>query len=431
MLGLVFCLAYVAIFQFIHRKTDDYAVNEARKQALNALLVHRAIHAYVTNTQRPEIYRLKDEEKLYRNYFAPQTMSFTYISRSIKDLLNEQREQHGMEPIYFKLASENPRNPINQADAFESALLRRMNREGLGEYQEVVRVQGQDVLYLAVPIERSTPGCMKCHGDPKDAPRELVAMYGDKAGFFENPDDIRALISIRVPLAGVLADADQMAKVINLVILAVLAAIYALIALFSLRLDAQQQKIVKQNIQLSRLSITDNLTKALNRRGTLGRLQELASLAERHGYHFAIMMLDLDHFKRVNDQYGHATGDQVLKGFTAILRAQIRASDILGRWGGEEFLLVSPHLDQDNAELFAEKLRQAVENALFLNDISLTTSIGVAGFKPGESVTHLIERADQALYSAKEAGRNRVVGAEDPGRSHPLSPATAENPGQG
>lgn len=413
-LGIVFCLAFAGMVMLIHRKADDYAVHEAKKQALNALLVHRAIHAYVTKTQRPEIYRLKDEQKLYRDYFAPQTMSFTYISRNIKDLLNEQRQQHSMEPIYFKLASENPRNPINQADDIETTLLRRMNQENLAEYQEVVQVQGQEVLYLAVPIERSTPGCMKCHGNPKDAPQELVAMYGDKAGFFENPDDIRALISIRVPLAGVLASADQMADVIVLVTLGVLSSIYALITFFSLRLDAQQQQIVQQNIELSQLSVTDNLTGTLNRLGALGRLQELASLAARHGYPFTIMMMDLDHFKNVNDQHGHAAGDEVLKGFTEIVRAHIRSSDLLCRWGGEEFLLVCPHLDQDNADRLAEKLRQAVEKASFLADIRLTTSIGIAEFKPGESVTRLIERADQALYSAKEAGRNRVANAANP-----------------
>ncbi|MGB4335653.1 MAG: diguanylate cyclase [Chromatiaceae bacterium] len=413
-LGMVFIVAFASLVQLIHRKADDYAVNEAKKQALNALLVHRAIHAYVTKTQRPEIYRLKDEQKLYRDYFAPQTMSFTYISRSIKDLLNDQRQQHGMEPIYFKLASENPRNPINQADVFETALLRRMNRENLTEYQDVVQVQGQEVLYLAVPIERSTPGCMKCHGNPKDAPQELIALYGDKAGFFENPDDIRALISIRVPLAGVFASADQMANVIILVTLAVLTGIYVLIAVFSLRLDAQQQRIVGQNIELSRLSVTDNLTGTLNRLGAIGRLQELASLATRHGHTFALMMLDLDHFKIINDQYGHATGDEVLKGFTETVRAHIRTSDFLCRWGGEEFLLVCPHLDLDNADRLAEKLRQAVESVSFLADIRLTTSIGIAGFKPDESVTRLIERADQALYSAKEAGRNRIASAADP-----------------
>ncbi len=413
-LGMVFIVAFAGLVQLIHRKADDYAVNEAKKQALNALLVHRAIHAYVTKTQRPEIYRLKDEQKLYRDYFAPQTMSFTYISGSIKDLLNDQRQQHGMEPIYFKLASENPRNPINQADVFETALLRRMNRENLTEYQEVVQVQGQEVLYLAVPIERSTPGCMKCHGDPKDAPQELIAMYGDKAGFFENPDDIRALISIRVPLAGVLASADQMANFIILVTLAVLSGIYALIAVFSLRLEAQQQQIVRQNIELSRLSVTDSLTGTLNRLGAMDRLGELASLAARHRYPFAIMMFDLDHFKNVNDQYGHAAGDEVLKVFTDIVRTHIRTSDLLCRWGGEEFLLVCPHLDQDNVHNLAEKLRQAVEKASFLADIPLTTSIGIAEFKPGESVMRLIERADQALYSAKEAGRNRVASAADP-----------------
>ncbi|MDD4881548.1 MAG: DUF3365 domain-containing protein, partial [Gallionellaceae bacterium] len=254
-LFVLFSLVFAGMTALFHQKSDEYAVGEARKQALNALLVHRAIHAYVTQIQRPEIYRLKEEKRLYPEYFSPLVMSFTYISRSIKDQLNAQREKHGMEPIYFKLASTNPRNPINIADAVEAGLLERMNRDGLQEYQDVAEINGKKYLYLAVPIERSSPGCMKCHGDPVDAPRELIAMYGDKAGFHDNPNAIRALISIRAPLSGVLADADRMANLLTLVAFLGLSGIYTLIAFFVFRIDAQQRRIMSQNVELSHLSV--------------------------------------------------------------------------------------------------------------------------------------------------------------------------------
>lgn len=405
---VTFGVAFLALVVVFHHKSEEYAVGEAQKEALNALLVHRAIHAYVTKIQRPEIYRLKDSGRLYKEYFSPQVMSFTYISRSIKDQLNLQREQHGMEPIYFKLASLNPRNPINQADALEAALLRRMNRDGLREYQDVVELSGRKYLYLAVPIERSTPGCMKCHGEPEQAPAELVAMYGDRAGFHESAQDIRALISIRAPLDGVLARADRMANLLTLVTFLVLAGIYAMIAFFSYRLASQQDRIVQQNVELARLSVTDALTGIGNRLGLLGRLQELASSARRFQHAMSVLMLDLDHFKAVNDRHGHPVGDAVLKGFAAVLRDNVRGSDIVGRWGGEEFLVIAPHVGLDSAAQLAEKLRLAVAQVPFAAGVRVTASIGVAEFVPGEEVDELITRVDEALYAAKRAGRNRV-----------------------
>ena len=284
-----------------------------------------------------------------------------------------------------------------------------MNREEIEEYQNVVELDGQKFLYLAVPVDRSNPGCMKCHGDPKDAPRELVAMYGDKAGFHENPSAIRALISIRAPLSGVLAAADRMANLLTAVTFLVLSGIYALIAFFTLRLDAQQRRILQQNEVLAHLSVTDALTGAVNRLGLMGRLAETVSRSQRFGHPMAVLLLDLDHFKDVNDQHGHPVGDEVLKRFVEIVRQNIRTSDILGRWGGEEFLVVSPHLGRDNAVKLAEKLRQAVEQACFDAGIRLTASIGVAELRPGEPVDALVERADRALYQAKDGGRNRVV----------------------
>jgi len=406
---LLFILVFAGMSTLFHRKSEEYALGEAKKQALNALLVHRAIHAYVTQIQRPEIYRLKEEKKLYPEYFSPMVMSFTFISRSVKDQLNLQREKQGLEPIYFKLASLNPRNPINSADALESALLKRMNRDGLEEYQERVDIEGKPFLYLAVPIERSNAGCMKCHGDPKNAPAELVAMYGNVAGFHESANTIRAMISIRAPLSGVLANAHRMANILTLVTLLVLSGIYVLIVVFSMRLEAQQQRIKAQNIELSRLSITDALTGTLNRLGIQARMDELISAAQRFHHPLSVLLLDLDHFKNINDHYGHPVGDEVLTQFADVLCANVRGSDVVSRWGGEEFLIITPHLAQEKALQLAEKLRRAVAQTRFTHDIQITTSIGIAQYSPGTPVGELIERADRALYQAKENGRNRVV----------------------
>jgi two-component system cell cycle response regulator len=410
----LFSLAFIGLVTLFHNRADEYAVGEARNQALNALLVHRATHAYVTTIQRPEIYRLQGEDKLYAGYFSPKVMSFTFISRSIKDLLNKEREKHGLDPIYFKLASENPRNPVNKADASEVDLLRRMNANTLNEYENVVDLAGQKWLYLAVPIDRSTPGCMKCHGDPASAPAELVAMYGDKAGFHESPNAIRALISIRVPLRSITKAGDQMAQTLTLVTFVVLSGIYLVLAFLIRRVDTQQRHILQQNVDLERLSMTDMLTGVLNRYGLQKRNSEVMNRATRFGHPVALLMLDLDRFKQINDHYGHPVGDQVLKRFAEIIQANLRGSDIFGRWGGEEFLVIAPHLNLNDAEKMAEKLRYAIEAAEFDSGVHLTTSIGVSEYSPGEPVSELIKRADHALYAAKEAGRNRVVGETSP-----------------
>ena len=404
----LFLLAFIGLVVLFHDKAKEYAVGEARKQALNVLLVHRATHAYVTKIQRPEIYRLQAEGKLYQGYFSPKVMSFTFISRSIKDLLNAEREKHGLEPIYFKLASENPRNPVNQADAAEVALLRQMDSAALSEYEKVVEANGQQWLYLAVPIERSGPGCMKCHGDPADAPAELIAMYGDKAGFHESPKSIRALVSIRVPLRGIVKAGNQMANTLTLVTFLVLSGIYLLLAILIQHIAAQQQRILQQNDALERLSMTDLLTGVLNRFGLQQRSSEVMKRADRFKHPLALLMLDLDHFKQINDHYGHPVGDAVLKCFANTVQSHLRGSDIFGRWGGEEFLVISPHLNRNDAVTMAEKLRLAIEDTVFEGGIRLTTSIGISEYRLGESASALIERADHALYRAKETGRNRV-----------------------
>lgn len=405
----IFTVALVGLVVMFHTKTDEYAVKEAKQQALNVLLVHRATHAYVANTQRPEVYRLKSEGRLYQDYFSPKLMSFTYISRSIKDLLNEERAKYGLEPIYFKLASENPRNPINKADALEVDLLKLMNEKGIRQVEKVVTINGKKWLYLAVPIDPTNASCMKCHGDPKDAPAELVAHYGDKAGFFENPRAIRALISIRVPLDGVIRAANRVTNSLSAGTFLALSALYGLIAFFIWRIDSQEQRILRQNDDLAYLSVTDSLTGVLNRSGLSKRLEEQIGLAGRFRQPFSLLMLDLDHFKAVNDRHGHQTGDVVLKQFVDIIRDNLRVTDFMGRWGGEEFLVIAPHINAANAEKLAGKLCATIADSAFDQDIRMTVSIGVAEYRAGESEHDLIERADAALYQAKEGGRNRVV----------------------
>lgn len=167
------------------------------------------------------------------------------------------------------------------------------------------------------------------------------------------------------------------------------------------------------------LATTDPLTGLPNRRAMTERLQAALATAHRHGDPVSVALIDIDHFKRINDEFGHAAGDRVLQQVGPLLAAQLRASDHLGRWGGEEFLLVCSHTPLDAALDLAERLRSNVEAFGFGHGETVTVSIGVANYQLADDAEGLLARADAALYRAKESGRNRV----EPRRNPPLAAA--------
>jgi diguanylate cyclase (GGDEF)-like protein len=165
------------------------------------------------------------------------------------------------------------------------------------------------------------------------------------------------------------------------------------------------------------MAITDELTGLRNRRNLFQRLAEEADRSLRYAHTTCLILLDLDHFKKINDDHGHPAGDAVLRAVGDTLRQYCRHSDIAARYGGEEFALLLPETRPAEAAAVAEKLRAAIqartitlENGV---ELHVTASFGVACYQQGkEGVTHLIEQADQALYRAKDKGRNRVERAE-------------------
>ena len=171
-------------------------------------------------------------------------------------------------------------------------------------------------------------------------------------------------------------------------------------------------KLKRQERELVRLAWTDGLTGALNRH----RFMELATgeidRANRHGNPASLLLLDADHFKQINDRDGHAAGDEVLRGMVGRWTRILRAHDLVGRIGGEEFCILLPQVGAEGAAKAAEKLRAAIAELPFAFEGQLlraTVSIGVATLSPGAQLPELIRSADKALYQAKEAGRNRVT----------------------
>jgi diguanylate cyclase (GGDEF)-like protein len=155
-------------------------------------------------------------------------------------------------------------------------------------------------------------------------------------------------------------------------------------------------------------ALTDELTKLPNRRALAQRFLQETQRARRHHAGLSFLMVDIDHFKQVNDGHGHLNGDAVLAELAAILSNGLRESDICARYGGEEFALILPETTESGARVLAERLRAKVASATFPGGLKVTISVGIAASDDPALFTQLIDRADQALYQAKQGGRNQV-----------------------
>jgi diguanylate cyclase (GGDEF)-like protein len=165
--------------------------------------------------------------------------------------------------------------------------------------------------------------------------------------------------------------------------------------------------------QLEEKIKVDALTGAFNRAGVDESLRDGLAEWRRENKPMSLVVMDIDHFKMINDQYGHAVGDYVLSEVTQIVKSHIRGNDLFARWGGEEFLLVCRNTKIDQARVAAEKIRLLIADYTFEHDIKVTSSFGVATLRAHESLQELFQAADKALYRAKHAGRNKVVSEDD------------------
>ena len=175
--------------------------------------------------------------------------------------------------------------------------------------------------------------------------------------------------------------------------------------------DRYQRELHETSKVYAEAALRDPLTGIGNRRYLMERLKEETVRAERLGTAYALLMIDADMFKGINDRYGHEAGDKALCAIAEALRGVLREYDVCGRWGGEEFLAVLPDTSQDLALEAAERVRKAVESlvvTLHEDRLPLSVSVGVSSYGAGESFEETLRRADDALYLAKDRGRNRV-----------------------
>lgn len=181
--------------------------------------------------------------------------------------------------------------------------------------------------------------------------------------------------------------------------------------------DGYQRELKDLNEALKRSSHTDYLTGLANRRDMMDRLKAELSRAKRGRLPLTLLMVDVDHFKSINDTYGHETGDRVLCAIADTMRATLRQYDVCSRWGGEEFLVMLPGTGLKDGAIVAEKLREQISSIEVEhegNRLSATISLGLACYRRGEPLTGLLQRADEAMYEAKRLGRNQVAVEPDP-----------------
>jgi diguanylate cyclase (GGDEF)-like protein len=300
----------------------------------------------------------------------------------------------------FRITSLNPLNPTNKPDRFEQAALAAFN-QGSKEYFAFEKNDKQVFFRYMGPLVTLKP-CLKCH-----------AQQGYKEG------DVRGGISVSLPATDVLEQINEDRYYIVLIALGIVGLIFAIFRYVS---HVFIGDLNRAELHLREMASRDFLTSLLNRREAYRRIQEEKARAKRTGAPVSFILLDIDHFKRLNDTYGHNAGDMVLKGLAVKLMEALRDYDIACRYGGEEFLVVSPETDLEQAYKLAERLRMTIAATAFsaeAQDISITVSIGVAQLQDDDSIETVISRADAALYQAKNRGRNRVMaGSHEGGEGH-------------
>ncbi len=308
--------------------------------------------------------------------------------------ISEYARQSG--DFFYHITSLTPLNPDNGPDDFEKAALKGFKA---GDKERHTLIKGKDkAVYRYMAPLYVEDSCMPCH-----------AKQGYRVG------DVRGGISVTFAVSGIEKKmAQNRFGFIGLGIggsLLLLGIIMFLIFRLAGRLSEAYSTIEK-------MSITDDLTRVFNRRYFHDRLDGEIERARRYDHPLSLFLMDIDHFKSINDKYGHQTGDDVLEAIGGILKSNTRSADIVARYGGEEFVVLLPETGQETARATAEKLRAAIKDHPFLSpDQSLfhvTASFGVSSLDmTGRQETDLADRivkmADDAMYQAKQEGRNRVV----------------------
>jgi diguanylate cyclase (GGDEF)-like protein len=279
-----------------------------------------------------------------------------------------------------------------QLDDFQRRALARLRSAPESAVFEIAQQGDAEVVRYAV-ADRMSETCVQCHNTHPASPRRDW-----KVG------DVRGAIEVVVPVDELSQQLGYENKTLIALLISGFAALVVIVAL-TLRQHFLQ-------LEREHAAQRDWLTGFLSRQAGRESFEREIRRAQRYGTPLSVMLIDIDHFKRVNDIHGHAAGDRVLRALGAVLLADLRTTDVPIRWGGEELVLLLPHTVLAEAAALAERLRFVVEHDVAIAP-RITISGGVAEWRRGETVEEVVERADKELYEAKASGRNRVCIARD------------------
>jgi len=388
--GGIFVLTRTLLLDSVSNQAESYTALILDTRAWNAS--HDGVwvvksdgvltNPYLAELGVPADIRTEDGTTLTLRNPAAMTREISEISRTHKG-------------VWFHLSALEYTNPTNAPDDWERDALARI-ASGEATMAEGIGVTDGQRTYRMVTSLLVDSNCLQCHHGEG-------YQIGDKRG----------AVTVNIPMDR--TDTQLRRAAGALAALGFLTLVLSLLALHFL-LKRMEQRIEEANAQLARAAVTDALTGALNRGATIRRLAEEFERSRREGLELSVVMLDLDHFKRINDTFGHAAGDRALQEFVARMRASVRAYDIVGRIGGEEFLVVTPGTDASTALGLAERILDDVRNEPIRNHdvVTLTASAGVAEMLPTDiGIDTIIGRADVALYRAKDMGRDRAEKATD------------------
>jgi diguanylate cyclase (GGDEF)-like protein len=395
----VFVLGVLGAAIFYDHYLEQNALDEVRAHSQVLMETALAVRSYTTDEIKPHLDPLNAET------FLPQTVP----AFAATEVLQRLRSKYvGYD---YKESVIDPTNPRDRASDWETQLIDQFR--GGSTAKEVTGFHGDGIdrtLYVARPIKITNPNCLTCHSTPDKAPPSMIKVYGEKNGFGWKLNDIIGMQLVQVPVFYPLEKARQTFRSFMLSLLAVLGAMFVAmnIALSGFVIEP----MARLNTQLEDLATKDFLTDLVNRRRFFEYLEKSLADARIRGFGLSVIILDLDFFKRINDTFGHDSGDMVLKHAAARVRELMRGSDCAARFGGEEFVMLLRETRLDTAYAMAEAVRAKIADVPFELVGHVSASFGVAEWDHAEDARGLIARADKALYVAKQTGRNKVVRAE-------------------
>ncbi|QCU90944.1 diguanylate cyclase domain-containing protein [Thiomicrorhabdus sediminis] len=414
LLALILLTTYLLVSFVLYDKIRQSTIENKLNDLSHHLLYQKALRSYISNNVKPVIYDYMHQGLLSSDYFEKRVLSSAYISEQVFRIYQNLLIENQLPEWQYRIAASNAMNPKNQASQTELELIERFNQEpNLKQIQNIDSINGKEALHVILPLAKTQSSCLYCHGDPKQAPQDLIEQYGSERGFFEPVGKIRGFISYKIDLDNALKTSKQAFLTVNTIILLTSILIFVLVSL--IYNSEQKRKLLNNKLQRETHYIAhhDFLTGLKNRHSlNLTLPQKLIEYQESDNKKAIwAIMIDIDHFKKINDSYGHDIGDRALQELGKILKrvAKFYINADVYRLGGEEFLIVLEGTEDSIKQLY-HRIQELLDKITIDQcEQDIKVSAGATAYRRQEQQYDFLKRADNALYSAKQQGRNCMV----------------------